>query len=431
MKISEIERKISDGGCDAAFEKLYGAEAVKAQRERYLKAVGEFKKLYPNRGDVEIFSAPGRSEVGGNHTDHQHGCVLAAAVNLDVIAVTAFHEDGVIRLKSEGHDADMVELGSLGVQSGENGTSSAIIRGVAAKFAEMGVGIGNNSGFDAYTTSDVLSGSGLSSSAAFENLLGTILDVHYNGGKAGAVEIAKIGQYAENVYFGKKSGLMDQMVSSVGGFVFIDFSDTENPVIKKVGCDFEKAGYRLCITDTKGSHADLIDDYSAVPTEMNAVAAHFGKPYLREVDEGEFVKAVPELRGKLSDRAVLRAAHFFNDNRNAKDGAAALELGDFGKFLEIVKKSGDSSYKLLQNIYSCHKPEEQGLSVGLWASGRVLNGRGAVRVHGGGFAGTIQAFVPVDAAEEYRAEMDRIFGAGSCLALRVRPVGGVRLDDII
>lgn len=427
MKISEIESKLSSGGYDAAFEKLYGADAVNAQRARYLKAVGEFKKLYPNRGEVEIFSAPGRSEVGGNHTDHQHGCVLAAAVNLDVISVTSFHEDGVIRLKSEGHDADTVELSGLGAQSEEYGTSSAIIRGVAAKFAEMGAKIG---GFDAYTTSDVLSGSGLSSSAAFENLLGTIIDIHYNGGKAGAVEIAKIGQYAENVYFGKKSGLMDQMVSSVGGFVFIDFSNTENPEIKKVGCDFEKAGYRLCITDTKGSHADLIDDYSAVPTEMNAVAAHFGKPYLREVDEGEFVKAVPELRAKLSDRAVLRAAHFFNDNKNAKDEAAALESGDFGKFLESVGRSGDSSYKLLQNIYSCHKPEEQGLAVGLWASERMLRGRGAARVHGGGFAGTIQAFVPVDAAEEYRAEMDRIFGAGSCLTLRVRPVGGVAVDSV-
>ncbi len=427
MKISELVRKISDGGYDAAFEKLYGAKAVEAQRARYLKAIEEFEKLYPNRAEAEIFSAPGRSEVGGNHTDHQHGCVLAAAVNLDVISITAFHEDGVIRLKSEGHDADTVELNDLSVQSGEYGTSEAIIRGVAAKFTEMGAKIG---GFDAYTTSDVLSGSGLSSSAAFENLLGTMIDVHYNGGRAGAVEIAKIGQYAENVYFGKKSGLMDQMVSSVGGFVFIDFSDTENPVIRKVGCDFEKAGYRLCITDTKGSHADLIDDYSAVPTEMNAVAAYFGKPYLRGVDESEFIAAIPELRKKVSDRAVLRAAHFFNDNRNAGDEAAALEAGEFGRFLEIVRKSGNSSYKLLQNIYSCRKPEEQGLSVGLWASERVLNGRGAVRVHGGGFAGTIQAFVPVDAAEEYRAEMDRIFGGGSCLTLRVRPVGGVRLDDI-
>ena len=400
---------------------------MRAQRDRYLKAVGEFKKLYPNRDEAEIFSASGRSEVGGNHTDHQHGCVLAAAVNLDVISITAFHDEGVIRLKSEGHDENLVELGSLDVKKEEYGTSNAIIRGVAAKFTEMGAKIG---GFDAYTTSDVLSGSGLSSSAAFENLIGTIFDIHYNGGAAGAVEIAKIGQYAENVYFGKKSGLMDQMVSSVGGFVFIDFSDTENPVIKKVGCDFEKAGYRLCITDTKGSHADLIDDYSAVPNEMNSVAEHFGKPYLRAVDEAEFIKALPELRGKLSDRAVLRAAHFFNDNKNAADEAAALEAGDFAKFLEIVKNSGNSSYKLLQNIYSCRKPEEQGLSVGIWASERVLNGRGAVRVHGGGFAGTIQAFVPVECAEEYTAEMNRIFGGGSCLELRVRPVGGVKLDEV-
>lgn len=427
MNISELERKISDGGYDKAFEKIYGADAVGTQRERYLGAVVEFKKLYPNRVEAEIFSAPGRSEVGGNHTDHQHGCVLAAAVDLDVIGVVAFHDEDVIRLKSEGHDANEVKLGSPGVQSGEYGTSDAIIRGVAARFTELGAKIG---GFDAYTTSNVLSGSGLSSSAAFENLLGTIIDVHYNGGKAGAVEIAKIGQYAENVYFGKKSGLMDQMVSSVGGFVFIDFKDTENPKIKKVNCDFEKAGYRLCITDTKGSHADLIDDYSAVPAEMNAVAAYFGKPYLREVDEEEFIRALPELRGKLSDRVVLRAAHFFNDNKNAKDEAAALEAGDFARFLEIVKRSGDSSYKLLQNIYSCHKPEEQGLSVGLWASERILRGRGAVRVHGGGFAGTIQAFVPVEAAEEYRAELDRIFGAGSCRALRVRPVGGVAVDSL-
>lgn len=427
MKISEISRKISAGGYDAAFERLYGEEAVEAQRARYLKAVEEFQKLYPNRGEAEIFSAPGRSEVGGNHTDHQHGCVLAAAVNLDVIAVVSFHEEGVIRLKSEGHAADTVKLDDLGVQSTESGGSQAIIRGVAARFAETGAKPG---GFDAYTTSDVLSGSGLSSSAAFENLLGTIIDVHYNGGKAGAVEIAKIGQYAENVYFGKKSGLMDQMVSAVGGFVFIDFSDTEDPVIKKLDCDFGKAGYRLCITDTKGSHADLIDDYSAVPTEMNAVAAYFGKPYLRGVEESEFISALPELRKKLSDRAVLRAAHFFNDNKNARDEAAALESGDFARFLEIVKRSGDSSYKLLQNIYSCHKPEEQGLSIGLWASGRVLGERGAVRVHGGGFAGTIQAFVPADIAEEYRAEMDRIFGEGSCLSLRVRPVGGVALEDV-
>lgn len=426
MKISEIIQKISAGGYDAALEKLYGAEVVEAQRARYLRAVEEFQKLYPTREEAEIFSAPGRSEVGGNHTDHQHGCVLAAAVNLDVIAVVSFHEEGVIRLKSEGHEADLVSLGDLSVQSSESG-SQAIIRGVAARFAELGAKPG---GFDAYTTSDVLSGSGLSSSAAFENLLGTIIDIHYNGGKAGAVEIAKIGQYAENVYFGKKSGLMDQMVSSVGGFVFIDFSDTENPLIKKIDFDFAKAGYRLCITDTKGSHADLIDDYSAVPNEMNAVAAHFGKPYLRAVDEADFIAALPELREKLSDRAVLRAAHFFNDNKNATDEAAALEAGDFAKFLEIVKSSGDSSYKLLQNIYSCRKPEEQGLAIGLWASGRVLGNRGGVRVHGGGFAGTIQAFVPAEIAEEYRAEMDRIFGKGSCLSLRVRPVGGIALDNI-
>ena len=299
-----------------------------------------------------------------------------------------------------------------------------MIRGIVSKFQEMGVTTG---GFDAYTTSNVLGGSGLSSSAAFEVLIGTIIDQHDNEGKAGAVEIAKIGQYAENRYFGKKSGLMDQMVSSVGSFVFIDFEDTDHPKIEKLSCQFEDAGYVLCITDTKGSHADLTDDYVSIPAEMNLVAAQFGKNHLREVSEQDFLAALPTLRTSCSDRAIIRAAHFYGDNRRASEEAAALSENDFTRFLELVKESGDSSAKWLQNLYSCRKPSEQGITLGLWMSEQILGGKGASRVHGGGFAGTIQAFVPKEMEEPYCAKMDALFGSGSCQKLRIRTVGGVQV----
>ncbi|MGN0620753.1 MAG: galactokinase, partial [Porcipelethomonas sp.] len=268
----EFLNRLESGGFDGSFAKLYGNDAVDKQRKRYGRLFEEFEKKYPGHEEIFVFSASGRTEIGGNHTDHQHGCVLAAAVDLDVIAIAAFHNEGVVRIKSEGYPEDVVVLDDLSVHEEEKGKSAALIRGIVARFAERGVKTG---GFDAVTTSDVLSGSGLSSSAAFEVLLGTMIDRHYNGSEAGAVEIAKIGQYAENVYFGKGSGLMDQMVSSVGGFVFIDFCDTENPIIKSHSFDFEKAGYSLCITDTKGSHADLTDDYVSVPSEMKEIAAYF------------------------------------------------------------------------------------------------------------------------------------------------------------
>lgn len=291
--------------------------------------------------------------------------MLAAAINLDIIAVVSFHNDGVIRIHSEGYPEDCVDLSDLSVHSAEKGTSASLIRGIASRFSEIGVNIG---GFDAYTVSDVLGGSGLSSSAAFEVLIGTVIDSHYNSGKAGAVEIAKIGQYSENEYFGKKSGLMDQMVSSVGGFVFIDFESAVDPVIKKIECGFETSGYQLCITDTKGSHADLTDDYVSVPEEMNLVAKHFGKSCLREVNFIEFYKAIPELRKKCSDRAILRSAHFFSENERAGLEAAALSKGSFDEFLSLVKESGDSSAKWLQNLYSCSKPQEQGIPLALLIS---------------------------------------------------------------
>ena len=405
---------------------LYGCDkdVLCAQRQRYIKAIERFIEIFPGHDDIHIFSAPGRSEIGGNHTDHQHGCALAAAVNLDAVAVVAFHNDGVIRLFSEGYNMSEVDLSDLCAREEEKGKSIGIIRGIYSRFRDMGVSIG---GFDAYTVSDVLSGSGLSSSAAFETLVGTVIDVQYNEGRAGEIEIAKIGQYAENVYFGKGSGLLDQMVCSVGGFVFLDFRDTENPVVEKHSFDFKAAGYDLCITDTKGSHSDLTDDYVAVPAEMKEAAAYFGKPYLREVDEKAFFSSIAELHGKVSDRAILRAIHFFGENSRAIQEADALERGDLERFFALYRQSAESSAQLLQNLYSTKKPLEQGIPLALAVSRALLGDNANTRVHGGGFAGTIQAFVPLDKTRAYREEMDALFGEGSCYVLRIRPVGGVRV----
>ena len=426
MKLQELRQHILNGGIDSKLSVLYGGDdkILAAQRERYIEVLSGFAKYFPDREDVHLFSAPGRSEIGGNHTDHQHGCALAAAVNLDAVAAVSFHEEGVIRLKSKGHSMSVVDLSDLSIHEDEKGRSTGIIRGIAARFAQMGVKLG---GFDAYTVSDVLGGSGLSSSAAFETLVGTIIDAHYNGCKAGEIEIAKIGQYAENVYFGKACGLLDQMVCSVGGFVFIDFNDAENPKVEKHSFDFEKAGYNLCITDTKGSHSDLTDDYVAVPSEMKSVAAHFGKSVLREVDEKEFFAAIPKLRGKVNDRAILRAIHFFGENARAIQEADALERGDLESFFTLYRQSAQSSANLLQNLYSNSKPTAQAIPLAIAVSRLILGEYGAVRVHGGGFAGTIQAFVPVDKTENYAAKMDALFGEGSCHVLRIRPVGGTQI----
>jgi galactokinase len=425
-KLNFINR-LNQGEFDDVLKNLYGTKAFNEQKIRYKNAVDNFSKIYPNRDEIKIYSAPGRTEIGGNHTDHQNGCVLAAAVNLDVIAVVAFHNDGVIRLKSEGYKEFDIELLDLGVNPDEKGTSASIVRGIASKFVDMGVDIG---GFDVYATSDVLSGSGLSSSAAFENLIGTIIDLHYNDGRAGAVEVAKISQYAENVYFGKGSGLMDQMVSSVGGFVFIDFENTESPKIESHNFNFEQAGYCICITDTKGSHADLTEDYVSVPVEMKSIAKYFGKSVLRDVDEEGFYSCIPELRNKCGDRAVMRAAHFFGENQRAIDEAQALENGDIDKFFSLVRSSASSSANLLQNLYSCKKINEQGIPLAIMMSKHFLGENAVVRVHGGGFAGTIQAFVPIEKAEDYSKEMNRIFGDESCYILRIRPVGGIEITNI-
>ena len=422
--ISEWRSYIATPDFFEAVRPLYVDETkLEAQRSRYTNALSRFEQLFGD-GPVELFSAPGRSEVGGNHTDHQRGKVLACSLNLDVIAVVRKRVDGVITVQSEGYPLDQVDLKELNPVAGEEGTSKALIRGVAGALAEAGYTVG---GFDAYTTSEVLQGSGMSSSAAFEVLLGTILSGLYNNDTVSPVEVAKASQVAENQYFGKPSGLLDQMACSVGNLVTIDFADASDPKVRRVDADFGSFGHSLCITDTKGSHADLTPDYAAVPAEMKQIAGHFGKAVLQEVSEAEFLSKLPELRELYGDRPVLRAIHWYEENKRVETQVAALESGDFDAFLKAVNASGDSSYKYLQNVYSPRHLEAQAIPVALAVSDLVLKDRGASRVHGGGFAGTIQAFVPDDLVEDYRKAMDGLFGEGACHILFVRPVGGCHI----
>ncbi len=411
--------------CEKTLEKLYGANAVSMQKERYAAAEKAFADIYGSHDNIRIFSAPGRTEVGGNHTDHNRGCVLAAAVGLDVIAFVVPTDDTVVRVKSEGFPEDVVDVSDLQVKESEKNTSAALIRGVAAGFKNAGF---NVCGFNAYTTSNVLKGSGLSSSAAFEVLIGTIFSHLCNEGRVSAVKIAQIAQYAENVYFGKPSGLMDQMASSVGGFITIDFKDTENPVIDAISYDFASSGYSLCIVDTKGNHADLTPEYAAIPSEMKSVAKFFGKNELRDITKEQLVESIAEVRKACGDRAVARAFHFFDDNERVGREAEALRNGDICGFLKLINESGNSSFKYLQNIFATKNPSEEGLVIGLYTAESVLCGRGASRVHGGGFAGTIQAFVPAELLEEYSEAMEKVFGEGSCYKLYIRPVGGTEIE---
>ncbi len=421
-----IQEKMNAGAYDKSMAKLYAQEnALEAQRARYLSLAEDFADLYGANDNLRFFSAPGRTEVGGNHTDHNHGKVLAASINLDAIAAVAATGNNIIRVKSRGYaKMDVVNLATLSPVAEETDHSAALIRGVAARFQQLGYQIG---GFDAATTSDVLSGSGLSSSAAFEVLIGTILNYLYNDGKVSPVEIAQIAQYAENEFFGKPCGLMDQMACSVGSFVKIDFADPAKPVIEPVMFDFASCGHSLCIVDTRASHADLTDEYAAIRSEMEAVAAFFGKSCLREVDKEEVYAHINELRQRLGERAVLRAMHFYADNARVDREADALAKGDFETFKSCVIESGYSSYMYNQNVFAPKKPSDQPVSLALAVSESILQGKGAWRVHGGGFAGTIQAFVPNALVAEYKKKMEAIFGEGACYILSIRPVGGVEV----
>lgn len=392
------------------------------QRERYVKAINKYVSLYGDT-DVEIYSAPGRSEVGGNHTDHQHGCVLAAAVNLDAIAVVG-RVDNKIKVLSDDFDIAPINLEDLEIKKAEEGTSEALIRGVCARLKELGYNVG---GFNAFITSDVLMGAGLSSSAAFETIIGTIISGLYNDMTIDPVVIAQVGQYAENVYFGKPCGLMDQCASSVGSLINIDFNDVAKPIVNKVDVDFSKFGHSLCIVDTKGSHADLTDEYAAIPMEMKKVANYFGKEFLREVDEEDFFNDIAGARKACQDRAVLRAIHLFEENKRVDQEVKALNNSDFETFKKVVKESGDSSYKFLQNVYANCDVQNQSVSIGLAMSEKIIGRNGVCRVHGGGFAGTIQAFVKDECVTAYKTEIERVFGKGSCHVLKVRKYGGKKV----
>ncbi|MCR5104541.1 MAG: galactokinase [Eubacterium sp.] len=425
MNTQELIDYISNNKLNERLFDIYqDEEKIEYQKERYISAIKNFIELYGDN-DIEIYSAPGRTEVGGNHTDHQHGQVLAASISVDAIAITSKNYSGMINIKSEGYDMINVNVADAEKTDSEEGTTAALIRGIVAGMQARDFKTG---GFNAYITSDVLGGSGLSSSAAFETIIGNILSGLYNDNKIDAVTIAILGQYAENVYFGKPCGLMDQMACSVGSLCHIDFADTENPQIEKIDLDLNAVGYSLCITDTKGSHADLTPDYAAVPAEMKSVAEMYDKNVLMELSEEEVISHIPEIRKKLGDRAVLRALHFYEECKRVENQVNAIKSGDFEMFLKNIKASGDSSYKFLQNVYTSHDIMHQNVSIALCMSEIVLGSEyGVSRVHGGGFAGTIQAFVKNEKVSEYKQALDNIFGEGSCNVLKIRKYGGIKV----
>ena len=390
------------------------AQRVQALNAGFAAAFGGAPERY--------FSAPGRTEISGNHTDHQRGRVLAAAVNLDMQAAVRENGTDEIRILSQGYPMSVVNIKELEPKAEEINSTPALIRGVAARFAQLGCEV---KGFDAYMESTVLPGSGLSSSAAFEVLMGTIINCLFFDKKVTQPEVAMIGQYAENVFFGKPCGLMDQTASAVGGMVTIDFADKENPLIQPVEFDFASCGHALCIIDSRASHADLTDEYAAITIELKNICAHFGKDVLRQIDENDFYAAIPELRKSCGDRAVMRAIHFYQENARVPQQVAALQAGDFDAFLKMEKQSGYSSYMYLQNVIPAGYVEHQDMAIALGLCERYLEGRGAYRVHGGGFAGTVQAFVPYDILDSFRAGIDSVLGEGACHVLSIRPQGGV------
>ncbi len=413
--------EIRQDALQEAYPRLKENEAFYLMRIEQVKE--GFQKTYGKK-NPRIFSAPGRTEIGGNHTDHQHGCVLAAAVDLDILAAALPNDTKKIRILSEGFAPDEVDLTDMAVRQEEINTSAALIRGVAAKLMEMGYPI---EGFDLYAVSNVLKGSGLSSSAAYEVLLGHVMNGLFCNGEISSVEIARIGQYAENVYFGKLSGLMDQTASSVGGVVAIDFQDNAAPVVRKLDFRLETSGYSLCIIDSGADHADLSDEYSAIPIEMRKVASQLGAEVLREADEAAFMEKLAEIRKAAGDRAVLRAIHFFRDNRRAMAEAECLEQGDFDQFLSLVKESGASSVMYLQNVRVEGRILHQEVLYTLAVCDMLLGGKGAFRVHGGGFAGTVQAFVPNEMLETFKSGVEKMVGQGSCHVLSIRAAGGIEL----
>ena len=426
VRTNELIEKLTNGEYNEKLSYIYSCTGdVKYYADRYISVINGYGETFGEAESLELFSAPGRTEIGGNHTDHQHGCVLAGSVNLDVIAAVSLNGENVIRVKSKNYDMDVIDIDDLEIHPEQYDKAIALIRGVLRKFKDMGHEL---KGFNAYTESNVLKGSGLSSSAAFEVLIGTIVNHLFANAEVDPVEIAKIGQFAENVYYNKPSGLMDQMASSVGSVVSIDFNSTEKPVVKKVDFDLTKYDHSLCIIDPGAHHADLTDEYAAVPADMKLVAEYFGKQYLREVDHNDFISEMGNIRKKLgNDRAVLRAFHYFHDSKRAVEEAEALKNGDFEGFLKLSKESGLSSYMYLQNVYASSMPKQQAVAVTIAMCGEILGDRGAYRVHGGGFAGTVQAFVPNDMLDDFKTRIEAVLGEGMCHVLQIRPVGGYKL----
>lgn len=417
-----IQQRLLNGELDDALGYLYG-DAVDAQKQKYLALASAFEGAFGACEEAALFSAPGRSEIGGNHTDHQLGRVLAATVTVDTRAVVAPRSDNIVRIHSQGYTPLCVSLDHLAPDSKEENASEALVRGIAERFTQTGRKVG---GFDAVTASDVPKGSGLSSSAAFSILVSTIFSELYNEGTITPVEQALASKYAENKHFGKPSGLMDQLACAVGGFVAIDFEQPEQPKIEKIECDLSALGYAICIVNCGGNHADLTHEYAAVTKEMGDVAHYFGKNVLREVDEATFYRSLGELRKHVSDRALIRTMHFFGDNARVPLQAEALKRKDMETFRRLMNESGQSSFMLLQNVCPTDA-SERGLALALALSARMLEGKGAWRVHGGGFAGTILALVPLAQIDAYQQEMERVFGQGCCYRFAVRPVGGIRI----
>ena len=424
-KASLIIQDIQNNVYNDTFLDIYvDQEQLEHQKLRYVQAIEKFIDLYGDQ-EVSVYSTPGRSEVCGNHTDHQHGEVLAAAINLDIIAVVA-KDDTKIKILSDDYDIEAIHIDDLTLRENEKESSEGLIRGILARFQQLQHKIG---GFVGYMTSDVLQGSGLSSSAAFEVMIGTILSGMYNDMKVDPVTIAKIGQYSENVYFGKPCGLMDQCACSVGSLIHIDFKDNENPIVEKINVDFSRFHHSLCIVDVHASHADLTEDYASIPEELKEVDHFFHQEYLRDVDEKEFYEHLTEVREAVNDRAVLRAIHVFKENKRVQQAVQSLKQEDFDAFKTIVKASGESSFKYLQNIYSNHYVGQQAVSLALALSENLLGAHGVCRVHGGGFAGTIQAFVEDDYVEAYKQGIEKYFGEGSCHILKIRKYGGMKVID--
>ena len=426
IKKQEILNKLSNGELDNSLKYIYCTTGdVSLYRNRINSVIEGYTKVFGDADEMAIFSAPGRTEIGGNHTDHQHGCVIAGSVNLDVIAAVSFNNDNIIRIQSKGYPMDEVKLDDLEVYPQEYDKAISLIRGVMKKFSDMGYEL---KGFNAYTESNVMKGSGLSSSAAFEVLVGTIINHLCANAEVSPVEIAKIGQYAENVYYNKPSGLLDQMASSVGSVVAVDFKDNAAPVVKKVEFDLEKFNHTLCIIDSGADHAELTGEYAAVTSEMKLISNYLGKEFLRDVDKNEFFAELKNIRKAINnDRAVLRAIHYFNDSDRAVAETKAIEAGDFDRFCKLIKESGHSSFMYLQNVFASSMPTAQAVSLTLALCDEFLGDRGAYRVHGGGFAGTVQAFVPNDMVDEFKSKIEAVLGEGMCYILSIRPVGGYRL----